>query len=278
MAAIAVVALAVVVVLFTKNISITTDTGAVTLAQESGDAFAVALNPERNYRIVVNDNNAYQFGGEYDKALQKDIVYMPDCYGELTPLESAASSAFQLLQYRLLSQGTDIRLFSGYRTKEDQQWVYDYYSNLEGWSDTNKVAKPGFSEHHTGLLLNIVLMIPDEEHPGEYIPATETAERQLSDPRYKPIHENLADFGFIDRYPAGKEDITGTPCEPYEIRFVGSSKIAHEIMDNNLCLEEYLGIASSPTFGSPTASSSPDSSGDIGALDIFVIGEYLKSK
>ena len=52
--------------------------------------------------------------------------------------------------------------------------------------------------------------------------------------------ESLADFGFIDRYPGGKEQITGFPSEPYEIRFVGSAEVAHAIMDNGLCLEEYI--------------------------------------
>ena len=96
----------------------------------------------------------------------------------------------------------------------------------------------GFSEHHTGLLLNIVIWGEDEEGNMTWI--TETAERQKTHPEFKVVHDSLADYGFIDRYPAGKENITGVPCEPYEIRFVGSSAIAHKIMDNRLCLEEYL--------------------------------------
>ena len=75
---------------------------------------------------------------------------------------------------------------------------------------------------------------------GEEIWYTETAERQKTIPFFKLLHETLADFGFIDRYPAGKEDITGMPCLPYLIRFVGSSEVAHAIMDNGLCLEEYV--------------------------------------
>ena len=208
--------------------------------ESSEDVFAIGLNPDRDYLIVVNDDNEYKFGGEYDKALQPDLIYVSDSDGVPTPIEKGTNTAFTLLKQRLRTQGVDIELYSGYRTKEDQEWVYDYYSNLEGWGDTNKVAKAGFSEHHTGLLLNIVAWMPDEENPDEYVWTTETAKRQEENPSFKVIHENLADFGFIDRYPAGKEDITGYPSEPYEIRFVGSSKVAHEIMDNNLCLEEYL--------------------------------------
>lgn len=209
-------------------------------AEESPDTFAVALNPARDYLIVVNDANEYKFDGVYDKELQNDIIYVSDNGGWLTPIEKGANAAFTLLKQRLREKGVEIELYSGYRTKDDQQWVYDYYSNLEGWSETNKVMKPGFSEHHTGLLLNIVVWWPDEANPDTYVWTTETAERQKKDPNFRIIHENLADFGFVDRYPAGKEAITGMPSEPYEIRFVGSSKVAHAIMDNNLCLEEYL--------------------------------------
>ena len=200
------------------------------------DSFAIALNPTRDYLILVNDNHEYKFGGMFDLALQEDIVYTSDCYKELTPIEKGASAAFSLLKQYLADEGINIQLFSAYRTKDDQEWVYDYYSNLEGWSETNKVAEPGFSEHHTGLLLNIVVWWPEADTW-----ATETPERTAEDPElFNKIHASLADYGFIDRYPDGKEDITGYPAEPYEIRFVGSSKIAHEIMDNDLTLEEYL--------------------------------------
>ena len=116
------------------------------------DTFAVALNPERDYLTVVNDQNEYIFSSDYDIALKQDIIYLSDCYEELTPVEKAAGAAFTQLKQHLDDEGIDIQLFSAYRTREDQQWVYDYYSGLEGWGDTNKVAKPGFSEHHTGLL------------------------------------------------------------------------------------------------------------------------------
>lgn len=204
----------------------------------SEDAFAVAMSPDLDYLIVVNDDNEYVFGGSYDMALLDNLVYASDIYGEPNLVEGGAYLAFNMLQQKLHDEGAEIALFSGYRTKDEQQEVYDYYGSLEGWADTNKVMKPGFSEHHTGLVFNIVIWGVDEEGNATWI--TETAERQQRYPEFKIVHDYLADYGFIDRYPAGKEDVTGVPCEPYEIRFVGSSSIAHEIMDNGLCLEEYL--------------------------------------
>ena len=99
---------------------------------------------------------------------------------------------------------------------------------------------PGFSEHHTGLLVNYVIWWPDEKDDYKLGWYTPTAERWKWNPEFLSIRDTLADYGFIERYPEDKEDITGVNFEPYEIRFVGSSEIAHEIMDNDLCLEEYL--------------------------------------
>ena len=202
------------------------------------DPWAVAIDPNLNYLLIVNEEHPYDFTSAYDIFLQKDLIYVSDVYGYATPIEHAAYLAFSQLQVALKEKGMTIGLYSAYRTKEDQQAVYDYYANLPGWSESNKVLKPGYSEHHTGLLLNVLILYPDEN--GDYVWYTETAERQQTIPFFKTLHESLADYGFIDRYPAGKEKVTGVPCEPYEIRFVGTSQIAHEIMDNNLCLEEYV--------------------------------------
>lgn len=205
------------------------------------DGFSVAINPERDYLIVVNDNHPYDFNGKYNQLLKQDLVYASDVYGEATALEKAAYLAFSQFQVAMREKGLEIGFYSGYRTEAEQAWVYDHYGSLEGWRETNTVRKPGFSEHHTGLMVNLLIYYPGIEENGD-VWMTETAERQAKMPELKVLHETLADYGFIDRYPAGKEAITGVLNEPYEIRFVGSTKIAHEIMDNHLTLEEYLGL------------------------------------
>ena len=210
------------------------------LGTDSQDAFAVGINPDRDYLILVNDTNQYVFGGNYDQALQSDIIYVSDCYGEPTAIEKGTNTAFTMLKQHLAERGIRIELFSGYRTEPEQQWVYDYYGSLEGWGDTNKVALPGFSEHHTGLLLNIVVYWPEIEDWATITPERIAENPEFFGTAYNAIRDALADYGFIERYPAGKEEITGYPSEPYEIRFVGYSPVAHAIMDNDLTLEEYL--------------------------------------
>ena len=155
-------------------------------AAPNPDPWAKAIDPNLNYLLIVNDDHPYDFTSAYDIFLQKDLVYAADIYGNATPIEKATFLAFSQLQ-------------------------------VPGWSETNKVVKPGYSEHHTGLLINVVILYPDEN--GNEIWYTETAERQQTIPFFKTLHENLADYGFI---------------------VVGTSQTAHEIMDHGLCLEEYV--------------------------------------
>ncbi|MBR2855381.1 D-alanyl-D-alanine carboxypeptidase family protein [Candidatus Saccharibacteria bacterium] len=210
----------------------------VSAAELEKDAFEVALNPSRDYLILVNKDHEYKFGRSYDVSLKEDLIYATDCYRIPTLIEPAASLAFGMLRTRLHVMGYDIELFSAYRTKKDQQWVVEMYGNDEEWTKRNTVLQPGYSEHHTGLTLSFMVWLEDDVGVGDW--CEETSELREKLPELDAIRNQLADFGFIERYPAGKEDITGVKYAPYEIRFVGSSKVAHEIMDNNLCLEEYL--------------------------------------
>ena len=119
-----------------------------------------------------------------------------------------------------------------YRTGERQQQIMDkYIANYEatGLSHADAVKKarqivalPGTSEHQLGLALDII---------AEY-DSDSTATWQW-------LRENCWRYGFILRYPADKEDITGISYEPWHFRYVGV-EAAREIMKTGICLEEYL--------------------------------------
>lgn len=214
------------------------------LAEEaSASKLNVQLNPQLDYLVLVNNDNPYEFGGEYDTTLTEKnengeyvaMSYVPDTGGEPTLVEKATFMAFTQLQANLAQRGMLVQLLSGYRTKDDQDWLVNYYKeNPVSWS----VAEAGKSEHHTGLVLSVQIWYHGDD--GKYLWFTETEERQEAIPFFALLHEVMPDYGFIDRFPAGKEDWTGYGSEPFEIRFVGSAEVAHEIMDNGLCLEEYL--------------------------------------
>lgn len=221
----------------TSGTSVQIDTATLPRYPLPDDSYAVAMNDMRDYRIIVNEQHPYEFGGVYDQLLQDDLVYVADCYGEPTPVEKAAYLAFSQLQADLHERGIEIALYSAYRTEADQQWVVDYYGNRKDWSETNKVMQPGYSEHHTGLVIEYVVWYNGGDEKADWEWTTVTADR-AKDPYYAPIAAALADHGFIMRYPDGKESVTGVPYEPYELRFVGSSNIARYIAETGVCLEE----------------------------------------
>ena len=124
-----------------------------------------------------------------------------------------------------------IGITSAYRTISYQEKLYNELIEEKGLEYTKThVAVPSFSEHHTGLAIDIGVFIS-----GKY--TDEVNEKTLS--IYEEIHKHLYKFGFILRYPKEKEKITGYSYEPWHIRYVGNIP-AKIIYDNNLTLEEYL--------------------------------------
>ena len=126
--------------------------------------------------------------------------------------------------------GLNIWIQSGYRSYELQKELYQNYVNRDGEvaADTYS-ARPGHSEHQTGLAFDLNT-ITDE--------FAETDEG-------KWINENAWLYGFILRYPKGKEDITGYKYEPWHLRYVGED-LAKKLYNNGdwITLEEHFNITS----------------------------------
>jgi LAS superfamily LD-carboxypeptidase LdcB len=183
----------------------------------------------RDYLIVVNDEHPYDFAGEYATNLKDDLaVTKQDTTGDEEYLEYKTLQAFHDLRAEARKKDIIIGLISGYRSKQSQRWLYgDFVMTSQ--------AETGYSEHHTGLNISIAILENIPNGDGQY---------WLSEggriPENEELTKLLPDYGFIRRYPEGKEEFTGHAAEPYEIRYVGSPETAHYIMDNNLCLEEYL--------------------------------------
>lgn len=96
------------------------------------------------------------------------------------------------------------------------------------------ITEPGYSEHHTGLAVDVV----DEDWYNNY-PSTVLEASYGDQPGAKWIAENCAKYGFIVRYPKNREDITKITYEPWHLRYVGKES-AEYITKNQLTLEEYL--------------------------------------
>lgn len=138
--------------------------------------------------------------------------------------------------------GFDMRLCSGYRTVEKSRELYNrkvnqYISAGYAEADAEReaarwVVPPGTSEHHTGLAMDLV----SAEYWAEHSDLEHEYENYDS---FKWMVEHCAEYGFILRYPKDKQDITGITYEPWHYRYVGEVAATY-IMENGLCLEEYL--------------------------------------
>lgn len=146
--------------------------------------------------------------------------------------------------------GHQLIVMSAYRSVEYQQKnfdksVQDRIDNRgmtydEAYADTLKeVQLPGYSEHNAGLAADIM--------SDEYVDMNDDGFKNTE--AYKWLREHAADYGFILRYPEGKESITAIQYEPWHFRYVGLPH-AYYIMQNGLCLEEYIDLVRQHPYGS----------------------------
>ena len=178
-----------------------------------------------NYLMLVNKDYPLNDGLELDL-----INAYKNNDGEDVYLERKAGKALlkMLNDVNRLFDNEKIIVSSGYRSIDDQQNVLDYYLNIEGNNAYKRVALPGTSEHQIGLGIDIGII-----KNGEYKDDLTGNEEAL-----KWLFENAYKYGFILRYPLGKENIHGYRYEPWHFRYVGL--IAKYIKENDLTLEEYV--------------------------------------
>lgn len=138
-----------------------------------------------------------------------------------------AVDAFKLMYQAAKEDGYGIVINSAYRSYEDQQEVCETYRNLYGENYVTKyVARPGFSEHQTGLGLDI---------------GSTTSNVFIKSREYQWMEENAYKYGFILRFPAKWVMFTGFNTEPWHYRYVGK-EIATYIHDHNIPFEEYYAM------------------------------------
>ncbi len=165
--------------------------------------------------------------------------YRPDPQSHLVPvLEHYPSVCLQRRAAVLLSSLMDsfqgwrhIVPVSGWRAQAEQQQIWDDSIRDNGLAFTQKyVALPGHSEHQTGLAIDLGQKQAHIDFIRPEFPYSGLCQT---------FRRKAADYGFIERYPAGKEHITGIAHEPWHFRYVG---VPHaKIMEqNHLVLEEYL--------------------------------------
>ena len=143
-------------------------------------------------------------------------------------LTSETYNAFTEMRNAASRDGISLWICSGFRSYDTQRWLYQSYVNRDGKAAADTYsARAGHSEHQTGLAMDL-------NYASSWFDNTREA---------RWIANNCWKYGFIIRYPQGKQNITGYKYESWHVRYLGKD-LAKKVYDSGLCLEEYLGITS----------------------------------
>lgn len=176
-----------------------------------------------NCEILVNKSNRLPL-----TFVPEELIEIPRKYDFETKeyISKDVYKKFLELQKEALDKGISLFIDNAYRSNLAQVKIFKYYVGKIGFSATMKrVAMPGYSEHQTGLAMDLGVV-----KNGSSSKITEEEAKYLEDNAYK--------YGFILRYPKGKEEITGYQYEPWHFRYVGED-LALYLKENDLTLEEY---------------------------------------
>ncbi|WP_303806201.1 D-alanyl-D-alanine carboxypeptidase family protein [Ruminococcus flavefaciens] len=160
---------------------------------------------------VLIANKSYSLPADFAPGLDST------CYNQFCKLSNAAAQ-----------EGLNIYLSSGFRSYDYQAQIYNNYCARDGQAAADTYsARPGYSEHQTGLAIDV----------------NQIDDSFIGTPEAIWLENHCHEFGFILRYPQGKQDITGYQYESWHIRYVGTD-LATQIHNSGLTLEEYFGIDS----------------------------------
>lgn len=194
------------------------------------------INPKKvintvneDYTILVNKTNVLRSNYTPKNLVKLNIEFLSDTSNESRCMEKKAADSLEDLVTTAKKENIILIGSSAYRSYKSQLRILKEETDKKGVDYADKyVAKPGQSEHQSGLAIDVTNRV-------RCFDKTSKEAQWLANNAYK--------FGFILRYPDGKEDITGYNYEPWHIRYVGKD-IAKEIYMKNITLEEYLSYKS----------------------------------
>lgn len=188
------------------------------------------MGKHTDYFVLVNEDNKLPegFADTVERIPTENVA------GNSFQVEKKTYDAFCRLQEDVLkNDGIQTVLLGSYRSVRQQEEIFEKTLQESGLEYTCKyVAKPGCSEHHTGLAIDVGIILEGKVYRKR--------EDLLSlEHLFRIIQKKLPKYGFILRYPKGKESITKIAYEPWHYRYIDAPQIAQEITDKGICFEEY---------------------------------------
>ncbi|SER84493.1 D-alanyl-D-alanine carboxypeptidase [Gracilibacillus ureilyticus] len=182
--------------------------------------------------LVVNKQRKLPDGYKPPDLVEPNVSFYASEGDPKRLMRKEAAAALEELFAGAKQSGLDFVAVSGYRSYDRQKVIYENNVANNGQAHADKYsARPGTSEHQTGLAMDVA--------SAALVSVLEPSFIQTDEGKW--LAENAHQYGFVIRYLEGKEHITGYSYEPWHIRFVGKENAA-EIYEQQLTLEEFFGL------------------------------------
>jgi len=174
-----------------------------------------------------------------DDLVVPDIPLRLDTSSEEMKLRKPAAEALKEMYDAAKADGLTLMVSSGYRSYNYQVNLYNYYVKQQGQATADsQSARPGYSEHQTGLAVDV--------EPSSRKCEVETCFAETPEGQW--VAANAYKYGFVVRYPENAQNITGYIYEPWHIRYVGKALAAEIHKQGNPTLEQFFGIEAAPNY------------------------------
>ena len=188
--------------------------------------------------VVVNKTRPLEPADYYPADLRSpNVTTGPGGAG--AQLRAAAAGAAEEMFAAAAAEGVGMTIVSGFRSYDTQVSTYQHWVNVNGKAGADEVsARPGYSEHQTGLALDI----------GDSSGACNLSACFADTAAGSWAAQNAHRFGFVVRYQSGQQDITGYSPEPWHLRFIGKADAADMYNSGAKALETYYGLPAAPDY------------------------------
>ena len=212
--------------------------------EESSNAHSIIQDAIGNWLVDGNDlwiiaNKSHKLADGYQPS---DLMWGYDCTTGVCYMREPAAEAVQEMIAAAAEDGVYLYYSSAYRGEDYQRRLYENYSAKDGSAVADRYSsRPGYSDHQTGLSADFGSTVDSS--------ANLRAEPYAATPEGQWLYMHAHEYGFVERYPKGKEEITGYEYESWHYRYVG--KDAAEAMyaiSPDLSMEEYFGFEGGLTY------------------------------
>ncbi len=201
------------------------------ISQRSFDRNKYSTTDPASVWFIVNKNSKLESTYQPAELTVPNVPLQAGKTSQEMSVRRDAATELEKMFAAAKEQGVQLKLASGYRSYDLQEYYYNSLVRSLGAEEANKVsAKPGTSEHQTGLAADIASYSNDVCH-------LETCFGTMSEGQW--LANNAHTYGFIIRYPQSKTAITGYNYEPWHVRYVGK-ELASELQKTGQTLEEFF--------------------------------------